>query len=159
MLKFKYSYLQIYAGMNIPEQMSIVCQSNSANSGAYTVPHRKEVAKELAEIFKIAANPDRIRIIEELGTGEKDVNTLVEILGLPGPRVSQHLSLMRAHRIVEERREGRRHYYHLIQPQIANWIVEGLDFVEGRLTGVSKSSISKARRQWSAGPDKKTISN
>ena len=110
---------------------------------------RQLVAKELAEIFKILAHPDRIRIIEELRIDEKDVNTLVETLELPGPRVSQHLSLMRAHRIVEERRDGRHHFYHLTQPEIANWIIEGLNFVEGRMTGVSKSAIKSARQLWS----------
>jgi len=40
------------------------------------MPDRKVVAKELADIFKITANPDRIRMIEELRAGEKDVNTL-----------------------------------------------------------------------------------
>ena len=117
------------------------------------MPDRQVVAKELAEIFKIIAHPDRIRIIEELGSGEKDVNTLVERLDLPGPRVSQHLGLMRAHRIVEERREGRHHYYHLIQPDIANWIIEALKFVEGRISGVSKSAISRARSLWSTPSD------
>lgn len=114
------------------------------------MPGRQLVARELAEIFKVIAHPDRIRMIEELRRGEKDVNTLAETLDLPGARVSQHLSLMRAHRLVEERRDGRHHFYHLIQPEIAGWIVDGLDFVEGRLNGVSKSSISQARRQWSA---------
>ena len=113
------------------------------------MPQRQLVAKELAEIFKILAHPDRIRIIEELRTEEKDVNTLVETLGLPGPRMSQHLSLMRAHRIVEERRDGRHHFYHLTRPEIANWIIEGLNFVEGRMTGVSKSAIKSARQLWS----------
>ena len=87
------------------------------------MPSRQVVAKELSEIFKILAHPDRVRIIEELGLGERDVNTLGEQLELPGSRVSQHLAMMRAHRIVEERREGRRHFYRLIQPEIANWIV------------------------------------
>ena len=113
------------------------------------MPDRKVVARELAELFKIVANPDRIRIIEELRSGEKDVNTLVEALDLPGPRVSQHLSLMRAHRIVEERRDGRRHCYHLTQPEMATWIIEGLDFVEGRIGAVSKQTITKARKLWS----------
>jgi DNA-binding transcriptional ArsR family regulator len=114
------------------------------------MPDRQVVAKELAEIFKIIAHPDRIRIIEELGQSEKDVNTLVEHLGLPGPRVSQHLSLMRANRIVEERREGRHHYYHLMQPDIANWIIEALSFVEGRASLISKTAISRARDLWTA---------
>lgn len=116
------------------------------------MPDRQVVAKELAEIFKIIAHPDRIRIIEELGSGEKDVNTLVDSLDLPGPRVSQHLGLMRSNRIVQERREGRHHYYHLIQPDIANWIIAALSFVEGRISGISKSEINKARDLWTS-PD------
>ncbi len=114
------------------------------------MPSRQIVAKELAEIFKVVAHPDRIRMIEELKMGERDVNTLVSLLELPGPRVSQHLSLLKAHRIVEERRDGRRHYYHLTQPEIAEWIIEGLDFIEGRMTGVTRSEIRSARQLWSA---------
>lgn len=114
------------------------------------MPSRQVVAKELSEIFKILAHPDRVRIIEELGSGEKDVTAIVEQLGLPGPRVSQHLSLMRAHRVVEERRDGRHHYYRLLQPQIADWIIEGLEFVEGRLSGVDPSAVEAARKLWSS---------
>jgi DNA-binding transcriptional ArsR family regulator len=114
------------------------------------VPDRQLVAKELADIFKIVAHPDRIRIIEELRVGEKSVNTLIEELDLPGSRVSQHLSLMRAHRLVEERRDGRHHYYSLTQPEMADWIIEGLAFIEGRLSGVSKSAIVKARQLWTS---------
>ncbi len=114
------------------------------------MPGRQLVARELAEVFKVIAHPDRIRMIEELRKGEKDVNTLADALELPGARVSQHLSLLRAHRLVEERRDGRHHFYHLIQPEIAGWIVDGLDFVEGRISGLPKSSVNQARRLWSA---------
>jgi len=114
------------------------------------MPSRQVIAKELADIFKVIAHTDRIRLIEELRAGEKDVNTLSKGLDLPSPRVSQHLALLRAHRIVEERREGRHHYYYLVQPEIAGWIVEGVDFVEGRITGVSKTAINSVRRLWSA---------
>lgn len=113
------------------------------------MPSRQLVAKELAEIFKLMSHPDRIRLIEELKADEKDVNTLAEVLGLPGPRVSQHLSLLKLNRIVEERRDGRHHFYHLIQPDIADWVVNGLNFVEGRMGGISQSSINDARRLWS----------
>lgn len=114
------------------------------------MPSRTVVARELGEIFKIIAHPDRIRLIEELRGEEKDVNTLAESLGLPGPRVSQHLSLLRAHRIVDERRDGRHHYYHLIQPEIADWIVDGLSFIEGKLAGISTSNIKAVRRLWAS---------
>jgi DNA-binding transcriptional ArsR family regulator len=114
------------------------------------MPERKLVAKELAEIFKVISHPDRIRIIEELGTEEKDVNTLMSHLDLPGPRVSQHLALLRAHRFVDDRRDGRHHFYRLHQPEIADWIMNGLDFIEGRLSPVTKSTISSARERWSS---------
>jgi len=114
------------------------------------MPSRQVVAKELAEVFKAIAHPDRIRLIEELSAGERDVNTLVELLELPGPRVSQHLALLRLHRLVAERRDGRHHLYRLARPDIAQWIVEGLDFIEGRLEGPSRSTIKTARRLWSA---------
>lgn len=114
------------------------------------MPSRTIVARELAELFKIVSHPDRIRLIEELRSGEKDVNSLASTLELPAARVSQHLSLMRAHRFVTEERSGRRHFYHLTQPELADWIVEGLDFIEGRLTGLSPADINEARALWSA---------
>ena len=114
------------------------------------MPSRVLVAKELAEIFKVVAHPDRIRLIEELRSGEKDVNGLADLLGLPGPRVSQHLSLLRLHRMVEERRDGRHHFYHLVHPEFASWLIHGLEFVEGRMTGVTESEIDSARQLWSA---------
>lgn len=116
------------------------------------MPYRQIAARELAEIFKILAHPDRIRMVEELRAGEKDVNTLHEILDLRPARVSQHLSLMRAHRLVEERRDGRHHFYHLTQPELADWIVKGLVFLQARITaeGLSQDAIEEARELWTA---------
>ena len=113
------------------------------------MPGRILVAKELAEIFKLVSHPDRIRLIEELRSGEKDVNSLAVALGLSGPRVSQHLGLLRTRRIVSERREGRHHFYRLSQPEIAGWIVDGLAFLEGRGRGVPESQIKDVRSFWS----------
>lgn len=113
------------------------------------MPSRQVIARELAEIFKLVAHPDRIRIIEALARDEQDVNTLASELELPGTRVSQHLSKLRAHRFVEERRDGRHHYYHLTHPDIARWIVDGVEFIEKRAHGVSEKEISTARQLWS----------
>jgi len=112
------------------------------------MPSRVLVAKELAEIFRIIAHPDRIRLIEELRSGEQSVNSLIDALDLPGPRISQHLALMRAHKLVEERRDGRNHIYRLVQPQIAQWIIEGIDFLEGRQSGLPQAAITSVKRLW-----------
>jgi len=114
------------------------------------MPSRTIAARELAELFKIVSHPDRIRLIEELRASQKDVNSLAAILDLPSARVSQHLSLMRAHRFVAEERSGRRHFYHLTQPELADWIIEGLSFIEGRLKGLSPKDINRARALWRA---------
>jgi len=113
------------------------------------MPSRQVVAKEMAKIFGILAHPDRIRMVEELRVGEKDVSTLAKILGLETPRVSQHLRLLRMHNIVIERREGRRHFYHLNNPDMAAWVLQGLTFLEQNMAGVTKSNIKAARRLWS----------
>ena len=113
------------------------------------MPSRITIANELAEILKGIAHPDRIRLIEELRKQEYDVSTLASVLGISGPRASQHLAKLRSLRIVSERRDGRHHYYQLAQPEIASWIVDGLDFVEGRSRAVSGAEIRKARRLWS----------
>lgn len=117
------------------------------------MPSRIVVAKELAEIFKVIAHPDRIRLIEELSKSEYDVSTLASSLGLSGPRVSQHLNQLRLNRMVSERRDGQRHIYSLIQPEIATWIVEALAFLGGRGTTIPKSKINTARRLWSQESD------
>jgi len=116
------------------------------------MPSRIPIAKELADIFKMLSHPDRIRLIEELRAGERDVTTMHEILDLPTTRVSQHLALLRTHRIVEERREGRHVYYQLTQPDLADWIVEGLRFLEARLADESKhlELLDRVRELWSA---------
>ncbi len=119
------------------------------------MPSRNVVAKELSQVLKTIAHPDRVRIIESLRAEEKDVNSLAEELDITSTRVSQHLSLLRAHRVVDERREGRHHYYHLVQPEIAEWIVDGLAFVEGRMNAVSAAEIKTARKLWAAAPAQK----
>ena len=91
-------------------------------------------AKEFASILQIFGHPDRIRIVEELAREEKDVKTLLGILKLPGPRVSQHLSLLRAYRIVDERRVGRHRLYRLLQPQLVSWMNQGMRILDDRST-------------------------
>lgn len=112
------------------------------------MPARRVAARELANLFGVLSNPDRIRIVEELRHGEKDVGTLQALVGISRPRVSQHLSLMRAHRLVEERRDGRHVYYHLCVGRLAGWVLDGLDFVEIELKGGLRETLVEAARQW-----------
>ena len=114
-----------------------------------SMPSRLIVANELAEIMKVIAHADRIRLIEELSKSPLDVSSLSAELELPAARVSQHLALLKAHRMVIDERDGRRHVYRLTQPQLASWIVGGIEFIEARGTAPERSTLEEAKRLWS----------
>jgi DNA-binding transcriptional ArsR family regulator len=108
------------------------------------------VTKELADLLGVLAHPHRIRIIEELRETERDVNTLQTVLGISHSGVSQHLSVLRAHRLVAERREGRHVFYHLRQPKLARWLIEGIEFVAGtqEVADDVRQAIESMRARW-----------
>lgn len=114
------------------------------------MPSRHLAAKELGSLFSVFTHPDRIRIVEELRDGERDVNALQTALGVSHSSTSQNLAVLRAHRIVTERREGRHVYYRLVEPAIAGWVAAGLHFIEADIDRVQqrRTAIEEARQLW-----------
>jgi DNA-binding transcriptional ArsR family regulator len=83
-----------------------------------------EVATEELQAFKAAffralAHPVRIRILEILIKGEKNVQELQEALGVEQPLVSQQLAVLRSNNIVAGRKEGVSVRYSVRDPLIA----------------------------------------
>jgi DNA-binding transcriptional ArsR family regulator len=97
------------------------------------IPNRAIIAKELANLLNALSHPHRVRIVEELRDRELDVNSIQEILGISHSAVSQNLSVLRAHHLVRERRDGRRVIYALVAPALAAWLMGGLQFLQGQL--------------------------
>lgn len=112
------------------------------------MPSRTIVSRELADLFRMLAHADRLRLIEQLRHGECDVTGLAGALELPATRVSQHLALLRAHRLVEERRDGRNHVYRLARPHLADWVLDALPFIDIRLRLEEAEHIDTARALW-----------
>lgn len=114
------------------------------------MPHRALVTKELADLLGILSHAHRIRIIEELRDGEHDVNSLQKALGISHSGVSQHLMVLRAKRLVSERREGRRVFYQLRQPRIARWLMDATEFLERESADATelRKAIGKTRKDW-----------
>jgi len=113
------------------------------------VPYRAIVAKELAEMLGVLAHQNRIRIVEELRDGERDVNTLQAALGISHSGVSQHLTALRAHRLVSERRQGRQVFYRLRQPELATWLTEAMRFLEDSVAAAQlHKAIKRTRAAW-----------
>lgn len=66
------------------------------------------------DVFRAVADPTRRAIVESLGRhGEQTVGALAQALGQSVPTVSRHLAVLRAARLVEERRDGRHRIYRL----------------------------------------------
>lgn len=114
------------------------------------MPTRAIVARELAKFFGVFSHPDRLRIVEELRDGERDVNSLQETLGVSHSRTSQNLAILRSHRVVVERRDGRHVFYKLSHPAVADWLLDGLRFIEADLAEVvqRRLAIEAARQVW-----------
>ena len=115
------------------------------------MPYRLLAATELAELLRALAHPRRIQILEELRGGERDVASLAKATGLAHSSVSQHLMVLRAHRVVSERREGRRVFYRLRSDELADWLVQGMDFLPSmdQQTDEVRKAIKKAKSKWS----------
>ena len=61
--------------------------------------------------FNAVAEPKRRQVLEALGTQERSVNALVELLGWNQPSVSKHLGVLKQVGLVSERRVGRQRMY------------------------------------------------
>ena len=115
------------------------------------MPYRLLAATELAELLRALAHPRRVQIIEELRSGERDVASLAKAAELAHSSASQHLMVLRAHRIVVERRDGRKVFYRLRSVELADWLVKGMDFLASmdRQAGEVRKAIKKAKSKWS----------
>lgn len=73
----------------------------------------------LSRYFRVLGDPTRLRIIEALLERERTVSELVELLGAPQSRVSNHLACLRWCRFVESERRGRTVVYGVADERVA----------------------------------------
>ncbi|MGG1313368.1 MULTISPECIES: ArsR/SmtB family transcription factor [Cohnella] len=71
-----------------------------------------------ADFFKALAHPMRIRILEVLSEGDRNVNELQSILGSEGSAVSQQLAVLRNKNVVYGIKDGTSVIYSLRDPLI-----------------------------------------
>jgi ArsR family transcriptional regulator len=64
-------------------------------------------AKECANLLQALAEPNRVRIIDALRTGQKNVTELAKILNVEIVNVSHHLGVLRQAGLVQDEKHGR----------------------------------------------------
>lgn len=70
-------------------------------------------AATTTDAFNAVAEPRRRQILDVLARGERPVNDLVRVLGVPQPQMSKHLRVLREVGAVDVREEGRQRLYRL----------------------------------------------
>lgn len=98
-----------------------------------------------AEFFKALAHPMRIRILEVLSEGERNVNELQMILGSEGSAVSQQLAVLRAKNLVNTVKEGTTVIYSLRDPLIKDLLAVARQIFDNHL--VESISLLKGIRK------------
>jgi ArsR family transcriptional regulator, lead/cadmium/zinc/bismuth-responsive transcriptional repressor len=90
----------------------------------------EEQVESLAEIFKILADPTRLKILAALADERSlCVHELCDRLGMSQPAVSHQLRTLRGARLVRGQRQGREIHYALDDEHVVRLISEGLKHV------------------------------
>jgi ArsR family transcriptional regulator len=71
-----------------------------------------------AEFFKTLGHPARIRILEVLRDGERQVSDLIPEVGIEASHLSQQLAVLRRANLVESRKVGGAVIYAVTDPRI-----------------------------------------
>lgn len=88
---------------------------------------------QVARMGKAASSPKRLELIEILVQGEKSVDQLAADAQISVKLASAHLKELRQAHLVESRREGRRIFYRLADPRVAEFWVVLRELAESRL--------------------------
>ncbi|KIL36473.1 ArsR family transcriptional regulator [Cohnella kolymensis] len=78
----------------------------------------RDIQEFKSEFFKALAHPLRIRILEVLSEGDRNVNEIQAIIGSEGSAVSQQLAVLRNKNVVSGTKDGTSVVYSLRDPLI-----------------------------------------
>ncbi|MGH2657477.1 MAG: ArsR/SmtB family transcription factor [Actinomycetota bacterium] len=113
---------------------------------AMTAPVRKAGETEaLSRYFRVLGDPTRLRILEALLERERTVSELVQLVGAPQSRVSNHLACLKWCRVAESERRGRNVVYRVTDPRIRGFLKDA-----GELAAEHCDHLASCRR---IGPD------
>jgi rhodanese-related sulfurtransferase len=83
---------------------------------------KRQLYTQFAKVAKTLASAPRLEILELLAQGERSVEELVAITGLPVANVSQHLQCLRRSGLAANRRDGKYIRYRLADPAVVTLI-------------------------------------
>lgn len=85
--------------------------------------------QELADIFRLLGDANRLKIITACLDKETSVGDLAEEVGISQPLVSHHLRLLKAARLVRHKKQGKQGFYALSAEHVRCVLVDMLHHV------------------------------
>lgn len=76
--------------------------------------------EQAAECLRVLAHPHRLRMVQMLLRGRYTVGELAEACGIPSHMASEHLRLLQRCGLLTSEKEGRKAYYQIAEPHLAN---------------------------------------
>jgi DNA-binding transcriptional ArsR family regulator len=101
-------------------------------------PLSPEALTLVASRFRILGEPIRIRLLEALQSGEKNVTELVAAVGSTQPNVSKHLRILQEAGMVGRRQEGNQVYCFIADPSVLELCDTVCASIRERLSNQSK---------------------
>jgi DNA-binding transcriptional ArsR family regulator len=96
-------------------------KANSSQAlGAAAERPADQMFEAAAEIFRVMSAPMRLKIINCLCDGEKNVGQLLEAIQTTQPNMSQHLQTLYQSNIVGKRRDGVQIFYRIVDEKVVN---------------------------------------
>jgi DNA-binding transcriptional ArsR family regulator len=104
------------------------------------------VLERASRVIRVVGHPLRLRLLELLEPGERNVTDLVNATSLSQAIVSQQLKILRSEGVVGDRRDGTRVFYRITEPKVTKILdcIRECDLPE--LLGSSSSSSSPELR-------------
>lgn len=88
------------------------------------------------EVFRMLADPTRVRILWLLLDRERPVNEIAEAMGKPQTAVSQHLAKLRLARLVLPRKQGVQVFYRVENDHVRQLVADAIHHAEHAGPGV-----------------------
>jgi DNA-binding transcriptional ArsR family regulator len=117
-------------GRGVRDVCEIQCVNVANVRAALEALPDDNVVLALAETFRMLADPTRLRIIAALTVKELCVCDLAQMLGITSSAVSHQLRLMRGHKLVRCRKEGKIAHYALDDLHIEALLAQAVEHVE-----------------------------
>jgi DNA-binding transcriptional ArsR family regulator len=89
----------------------------------------EEQTADLAALFKVLGDPTRVRILQALSAEELCVCDITALLGMTISAVSHQLRVLRAHKLVKYRKQGKIVFYSLDDHHVTGLMRDGLEHV------------------------------